>query len=139
SLIKAGAFDSLARGTQHEPLPSTALRPRLMAAVDAACEYGARAQRDREQGQGGLFGEVEKPDEKADAAAGLTLPEATAWTDSEQLSFEKETLGLYWSGHPVDRYRAALEEFGAKTVGDLADAQPVADSDSWGPGGRKPI
>jgi hypothetical protein len=30
------------------------------------------------------------------------------------LSFEKETLGLYWSGHPVDRFAAELKEFGAK-------------------------
>jgi DNA polymerase-3 subunit alpha len=139
SLIKAGAFDALAQGTQYESLPSTALRPRLVAAVDAACEYGARAQRDREQGQGGLFGEVEKSDVAVQNAGGMTLPEAKPWTESEQLSFEKETLGLYWSGHPVDRYAAALKEFGAKTVGDLAEAQPAADPESWGPGGRKPI
>jgi DNA polymerase-3 subunit alpha len=139
SLIKAGAFDGLAQGTQYESLPSTALRPRLVAAVDAACEYGARAQRDREQGQGGLFGEVEKSDVAVQNAGGMTLPEAKPWTESEQLSFEKETLGLYWSGHPVDRYAAALKEFGAKTVGDLAEAQPAADPESWGPGGRKPI
>jgi DNA polymerase-3 subunit alpha len=139
SLIKAGAFDALAQGTQYDSLPSTALRPRLVAAVDAACEYGARAQRDREQGQGGLFGEVEKGDVALQNAGGMTLPDATPWTESEQLSFEKETLGLYWSGHPVDRYAAALKEFGAKTVGDLAEAQPAAEADSWGPGGRKPI
>jgi DNA polymerase-3 subunit alpha len=139
SLIKAGALDGLAQGTQYESLPSTALRPRLVAAVDAACEYGARAQRDREQGQGGLFGEVEKSDVAVQNAGGMTLPEAKPWTESEQLSFEKETLGLYWSGHPVDRYAAALKEFGAKTVGDLAEAQPAADPESWGPGGRKPI
>jgi DNA polymerase-3 subunit alpha len=139
SLIKAGAFDGLAKGTQYESLPSTALRPRLVAAVDAACEYGARAQRDREQGQGGLFGEVEKGDVAVQNAGGMTLPDAKPWTESEQLSFEKETLGLYWSGHPVDRYAAALKEFGAKTVGDLAEAQPVAETESWGPGGRKPI
>src|SRR5262249_8851833 len=139
SLTKAGAFDSLAKGTQYEPLPSLALRPRLMAAVDAACEYGARAQRDREQGQGGLFGEIEKADAVSDSAGGMSLPDAKPWTEAEQLSFEKETLGLYWSGHPVDRYAAALKEFGAKTIGDLADVQPAAEADSWGPGGRKPI
>src|SRR6185295_8881864 len=138
SLTKAGAFDSLAAGTAYATLPSLALRSRLMAAVDAACEYGARAQRDREQGQGGLFGEIEQTNAAA-GGGGLTLPEATPWTESEQLSFEKETLGLYWSGHPVDRYAAALKEFGAKTVGDLAEAQPVAEAESWGPGGRKPI
>src|SRR5712691_4828328 len=40
SLTKAGAFDSLAKGTAYESLPSVALRPRLLAAVDGACEYG---------------------------------------------------------------------------------------------------
>src|SRR4051795_5926258 len=139
SLTKAGAFDALAKGTQYESLPSAALRPRLLAGVDAACEYGARAQRDREQGQGGLFGEVEKAAAVAEAAGGITLPDANPWSESEQLSYEKETLGLYWSGHPTDRYAAALKEFGAKTVADLADAQPMPDTDSWGPGGRKPI
>ena len=56
SLTKAGAFDSLATGTPYAALPSVALRPRLLAAVDGACEYGARAQRDRDQGQAQLFG-----------------------------------------------------------------------------------
>jgi DNA polymerase-3 subunit alpha len=140
SLAKAGALDSLAKDTQYETLPTLALRPRLMAAVDSACEYGARAQRDREQGQGGLFGELETVASVADAQGGMTLPEAKAWTETEQLGFEKETLGLYWSGHPVDRYADALKSFGAKTVADLADAQPVAEAgDSWGPGGRKPM
>jgi DNA polymerase III subunit alpha len=141
SLTKAGAFDSLAKGTKFQNLPTLSLRPRIFAAVDAACEYGARAQRDREQGQGGLFGPTE--DEKAAAAGeagGLSLPEAAPWTETEQLGFEKETLGLYWSGHPVDRYADALKLFGAKTVADLAEAQPVPDSgEPWGAGGRKPL
>ncbi|HEV8345414.1 MAG TPA: DNA polymerase III subunit alpha [Vicinamibacterales bacterium] len=145
SLAKAGAFDSLARGTSHETLPSTALRPRLLAAVDGACEYGARIQRDRDQGQAQLFGGL---DESAAASAGdglqaVTLPEAKAWTEAEQLAFEKETLGLYWSGHPVDRFAPALREFGAKSIGELAEVQPSAARDNvnggWGPGGPKPI
>jgi DNA polymerase III subunit alpha len=147
SLIKAGAFDSLATGTPRESLPSAALRPRLMAAIDAACEHGARLQEDRERGQGGLFGVFDgdglgddgRVTVAEDGLHGVPLPNAPAWTESEQLSFEKETLGLYWSGHPVDRYAAALREFGAKTVADLAEAQPSAESESWGPGGRKPI
>jgi DNA polymerase-3 subunit alpha len=140
SLTKAGAFDSLAEGTGYEGTPTLKLRPRILAAVDTACEYGARAQRDKEQGQGGLFGPGE--DETASAAGhtGFTLPEVAPWTETEQLGFEKETLGLYWSGHPVDRYADALKLFGAKTVADLAEAQPVPDAgDSWGPGGRKPM
>jgi DNA polymerase-3 subunit alpha len=140
SLTKAGAFDSLARDTRYGGLPTLALRPRILAAIDAACEYGARAQRDRDQGQGGLFGP--SADDLAVTAAdgGLTLPEAVPWTETEQLGFEKETLGLYWSGHPVDRYADALKLFGAKTIADLADAQPAPEGgDSWGPGGRKPM
>src|SRR6185369_10845566 len=46
-LIKAGAFDSFSNDTT---MPSAALRPRLLAAVDAACEHGARRQRDRSEG-----------------------------------------------------------------------------------------
>jgi DNA polymerase III subunit alpha len=138
SLIKAGAFDSLARETHFAALPTTVLRPRLIAAIDPACEAGARLQADRERGQGGLFG-GDGNDGAANGTSGLSLPNAAAWSESEQLSFEKETLGLYWSGHPVDRYAAALKEFGAKSVAELADAQPVPPQDTWGPGGRKPI
>src|SRR5262245_24776958 len=56
SLTKAGAFDSLARGTPYAELPSSSLRPRLFAAIDAVCEHGARMQRDRSEGQAQLFG-----------------------------------------------------------------------------------
>jgi DNA polymerase-3 subunit alpha len=146
SLTKAGAFDSLANGTSYEGLPTRQLRPRILAAVDSACEYGARAQRDREQGQGGLFGAFDGDEGSAAPASGpdgvkaVRLPEAAPWTETEQLGFEKETLGLYWSGHPVDRYADALKLFGAKTVADLADAQPAPENgDSWGAGGRKPM
>ena len=139
SLVKAGAFDSLAQATEYEQLPSLALRPRLMAAIDSACEYGARAQRDREQGQAQLFGGLEDHSGNGAATTTMTLPDATAWTESEQLAFEKETLGLYWSGHPVDRYAAALKEFGAKSIADLADAQAGVRDSGWGPGGPKPI
>ncbi len=140
SLTKAGAFDSLARGSAYEGMPTLALRPRILAAVDAACEYGTRLQRDRSDGQAQLFGAVETTDASANADTGMTLPEAKAWTETEQLGFEKETLGLYWSGHPVDRYAEALKLFGAKTVAELAEAQPVAEiAETWGPGGRKPM
>src|SRR5436190_1315385 len=94
SLIKAGAFDSLSRGSPCEALPIAELRPRLLAAVDAACEYGARAQRDREQGQAQLFGSMLEEAGGAARSAGpagrLQLPDAKPWTESEQLAFEKE-------------------------------------------------
>jgi DNA polymerase-3 subunit alpha len=134
SLVKAGAFDTLSPG-----MASAELRPRLMASIDAACAQGARAQEDRERGQGGLFFEEPQTHSSApsDALASINAP---AWSESEQLAFEKETLGLYWSGHPVDRYAEPLRAFGARTVADLADAQPSGPrADSWGPGGPKPV
>jgi DNA polymerase-3 subunit alpha len=143
SLTKAGAFDSLGRNDLAlGTVPSRELRPRILAAIDAACEHGARIQEDRERGQGALFGPSE--DEIAASASGsaggsLRLPNASPWTEQEQLAFEKETLGLYWSGHPTDRHAAELQEFGARTTAELVDVEPKPAAAEWGPGGRKPI
>ena len=140
SLVKAGAFDSLAYGDPAlDGLSSRALRARLYAALDAACEHGARMQRSKDSGQGNLLGGFD-PDEAGAGPAAVQLPEATPWTETEQLAFEKETLGLYWSGHPIDRYLAELKEFGARSTVELAEA-PTNGSrgDAWGPGGPKPI
>jgi DNA polymerase III subunit alpha len=146
SLVKAGALDSIARGQPaFESLPTAALRPRLIAALDAACEHGARLQRDRSEGQAHLFGGQDDADAGHGAGRGFPLPEAAPWSETEQLNFEKETLGLFWSGHPVDRYRAALKEFGARSTADLAEPASsgagagLPAGSPWGPGGPKPI
>jgi DNA polymerase-3 subunit alpha len=145
SLTKAGAFDSMVRGQAGDnSLPTLVLRPRLMAAIDAACEHGLRLQRDKNEGQAQLFG--------AEVSVGhglkaVPLPETKPWSETEQLNFEKETLGLYWSGHPVDRYASVLKEFGARATGELANAPDVGNpgapvprsGDAWGPNGRNPI
>jgi DNA polymerase-3 subunit alpha len=143
SLIKAGAFDSIAPPplNGHGALATLALRPRLLAAIDAACEHGARHQRDRDGGQAQLFGSFgDTSGGSAQSHFTIPLPEAAPWSESEQLAAEKETLGLYWSGHPVDRYAEQLKAFGARPTGELADA-PVKPprNDGWGPGGPKPI
>jgi DNA polymerase III subunit alpha len=144
SLVKAGAFDSMAVGnTELSGLPSSALRPRLLATIDAACEHGARHQRDALEGQAQLFGacgDADGQDEGTDSLRAVTLQNAAPWSETEQLAFEKETLGLYWSGHPVDRYAAELKALGAHSVGELGEV-PVNGSrgDQWGPGGAKPI
>jgi DNA polymerase III subunit alpha len=139
SLVKAGAFDSLA---QLDPalsgLPPEALRPRLCAALAAACEHGARYQRDRNEGQAQLFGGFGGDPAERHAAMDVPLPDAATWSQSERLACEKEALGLYWSGHPVDQYAEELRRFGAKTVGELttevekerSGAQPPAQTDT---------
>jgi DNA polymerase-3 subunit alpha len=62
------------------------------------------------------------------------------WTDTEQLGYEKETLGLYWSGHPIDRHAADLKEFGARSTAALADAEGDASRGAAGGAvGPRPI
>jgi DNA polymerase-3 subunit alpha len=141
SLVKAGAFDALAREhPQYAPMPTTVLRPRLMAALDAACEHGVRFQRDREEGQTQLFAMLQPEPGEASGNGAQALPDAPPWSEAEQLGFEKETLGLYWSGHPIDRYASALKDLGARSTSELAEAptQPRR-ADAWSPGGPKPI
>ena len=118
ALVKAGATDSLAGGGGREG------RARQFAAVDTACEHGVRTQRDRDLGQTQLFGS----DESGVGSSGLTtLPIVAPWTEIEQLQHEKDALGLYWSGHPMDRYADALRDYGAKSTGDLNAKKSVDD------------
>ena len=126
ALVKSGACDSV--------LPIgvsiAAGRAKLLAAVDGAIEHGARTQRDRDDGQADLFG---GGGDGEDSLALIRLPEAAAWTEMELLAHEKDALGLYLSGHPLDRYAEVLRAFGAKTVGDLVLAD-LPQTPDGGPG-----
>jgi DNA polymerase III subunit alpha len=112
SLVKAGACDSLAIG----PIPTR--RARLLAAVDRAIEHGGRHQRDRDKGQHQLFGATEE----GESGAGIPLPDAAPLTEAQQLAFEKEAIGLYMSGHPLERFSEELKAFGAQRIGELASS-----------------
>jgi DNA polymerase-3 subunit alpha len=119
SLIKAGAFDSIA----PDAGPPALRRARLFAAVDRAIENGGRHQRDRDKGQNQLFGGG-GDDEPAIA---VPLPEAAAWPDAQQLAFEKEALGLYMSGHPLEHFADELKAFGSRRLADLT----CSEADVW--------
>lgn len=115
ALIKAGALDSLVTGPNGAPAPPAVARARLFAAVEKALEHGNRSRRDRDQGQTQLF---EIPG-LAPEDEGSELPDAPPWTEAQQLAAEKEALGLYWSGHPIERYAAELRAIGARGLSDL--------------------
>jgi DNA polymerase-3 subunit alpha len=125
ALVKAGACDSLAGSGKHPPLrdPLNVTRARLFAAIDGACEHGNRLQRNKDLGQVDLFG----GDGDSSGPTVVPLPDVPPWSEIEQLTYEKETLGLYWTGHPIDRYADDLREYGARTTGDLV---PKKDSPS---------
>jgi DNA polymerase-3 subunit alpha len=95
SLVKAGALDSL-DGT----------RSQKMAVIERAMEGGQRAWRDRESGQVGLFGELPEHEQKHAAP----LPNVPDWTDKEKLAGEKEMLGFWVTGHPLDRYSEKITD-----------------------------
>ena len=118
ALVKSGAGDSLAGGGGRDG------RARQFAAIDAVCEHGTRTQRDKDLGQTQLFGGEHSG---AEALGLTTLPAVAAWTEIEQLQHEKDALGLYWSGHPMDRFADALRDYGAKSTGDLNARKPVDD------------
>jgi DNA polymerase-3 subunit alpha len=94
SLIKAGALDSLGR------------RGQLMAAVDKAMERAQKTQKDAAQGQVGLFGIFDEGPAKTHSAD--DLPKVADWEEGERLANEKEVLGFFVSGHPLDKYAEKL-------------------------------
>jgi DNA polymerase-3 subunit alpha len=96
SLIKAGALDALGK------------RGPLMKAVDKAMERAQKAQRDEEYGQTGLFGLFNEAPAHGHGYGGDDLPNVADWEESERLANEKEVLGFFVSGHPLDKYAEKL-------------------------------
>jgi DNA polymerase-3 subunit alpha len=117
SLVKSGAFDSLAAG----PIPTR--RARLFTGVDRAIEHGSRSQRNRLNGTVSFF-DLPQDDE---APVAIPLPDAVAWTEAQQLASEKEALGFYMSGHPLERFSGELKTFGAKRLAELGGSE----ADVW--------
>lgn len=105
ALIRAGALD--AQG------PS---RASLMATIETAVAAAEQQSRNHDAGMVDLFGDVHE------AGPGIEWADALPWTEDERLQAEKETLGLYLSGHPIDQYEAELSRF-VQTR--LADLQPT--------------
>ena len=104
SLICAGALDTL---PGH--------RAQKLGALDMVLERAARRARDAERGQFGLFGDSSAEPEDA------PLPDIEAWPAQEQLQKEKEALGLFLSGHPLDRFRDLIMMIRSTTSKELAD------------------
>ena len=113
ALIKCGALDGIAGN-----------RAQKLAALDTALELAARTTRDAELGQASLFGEVsaQMP------TLAPKLPSVAAPTTREMLSWERETLGVFVSGHPLSEIAPLLARAGAipiKELRNLADDAAV--------------
>jgi DNA polymerase III subunit alpha len=105
SLIKSGAMDALGR------------RAQLMAVLDKAIERAQKTQRDAESGQHGLFGvfqeeEVHNHNDR--------LPDIPDWDEHQRLTAEKEILGFFITGHPLEKYREKLVDFGSLNTEEIS-------------------
>src|SRR5213596_1621799 len=103
SLIKGGAFDFLGRD-----------RAELFARIEEALTASAAAQRDRVAGQVSLFDEATAPTTSRTRSI-------TPWSEHEKLSYEKELLGFYVSGHPLDAYAELFATRNYQTVTSLSE------------------
>ena len=110
SLIKSGAFDSV-----------NSERSLLYNNVDRAMDWGQRTQREREVGQGGLFGMMMSNASVAGGDSEHPMDIAEAWAESLKLKHEKETLGFYITGHPLRKYADEVRAYGNATTGTLSE------------------
>jgi len=108
SLIKGGALDTLGL-----------TRAQMLGNMARVLEWAQRQQEDRQQGQFSLFG-------NSTAGASVDTPSlepVAAWSDSEQLAYEKEALGFYISSHPLMAVRQQMRRLVTATSQSLVDCQ----------------
>ncbi len=97
SLIQCGAFDS----TGHS-------RAALMAAAEDAVDYGQRVQKEKNDPQMSLFG---GGSDEVDSANAPTIDDIPEWDEKHMLELEKEAIGFYITGHPLDEYKDLMEKY----------------------------
>ena len=107
SLIQCGAFDA-----------TGAHRAQMMDALEEALDYGQRVQKEKASPQMGLFDALEVERQTFNAPA---LPDIPVWDDKHQLTLEKESLGFYITGHPLDQFEKTLGKFATADALSLKD------------------
>ena len=105
ALIKCGAFDSMGR-----------TRRSLIEALERIVEFGQRKMRDRLSGQVGLFGGG-----GGGGAGSLRIDDLEEWPERARLTVEKEALGFYITGHPMNSYTAEIDRFTTHTTAGLVE------------------
>ncbi len=107
-LVKAGACDALG-----------ANRATLFSRVESALGRASSIAADRARGQASFFDSFEAPKKAGPVAAADALPQLPDWPVAERLAHEKELLGFYVSGHPLQPYEKTLQRYAMHSVADL--------------------
>ena len=110
ALIKCGAFDC-----------TGAKRSQLMAGLEDAASAGQRVQQERESAQASLFGAAEIV--RGANGGGNRLPDIPEWDEKYRLGCEKEAIGFFITGHPLDRYVADMRRFSSVDCSTILDAK----------------
>ncbi len=115
SLIKCGALDGLGHA-----------RRAMFEALDAVLEDAARSHKEKAQGQFNLFSKVGLPGKAG--VADTPIPDVDEWDDQVKLSFEKEMIGYYITGHPLNGFEDLMRKYtnaSSVTLGDAPDSSQV--------------
>ena len=108
ALIRSGAFDSL-----------KAERWVLMATLEDALKAAEQSASNRDSGIDDLFGEVVPSQQTGTDDVYAPFRAVREWTDKERLGGERDTLGLYITGHPIDEYKKEIRKFAPNRIADL--------------------
>ncbi|MCK5504756.1 MAG: DNA polymerase III subunit alpha, partial [Thermodesulfovibrionia bacterium] len=103
SLIKAGAMDSMGK------------RAQLMSALTPVMDAAMRFQKEKNSGQESMFDQHEPTHPQ--------MPDIQEWDDSRRLAMEKEALGFYITGHPLNEYSDKFAELSVTPTSDLQELQ----------------
>ncbi len=112
SLIKAGAMDAFGS------------RAQMAAALDKAMERAQKAQKDAAAGQHGLFGIFDDGPATSSNSNEDALPQVPEWDEHTRLQNEKEVLGFFVSGHPMDKYREKLRNMKVVDTATACEMKP---------------
>ena len=124
-LVNKRVFEALIASGALDTLPGH--RTQFFAALDSAIGEAALRQEEKLSGQGSLFGAFgEAAAEGGRGPSKPVLPNLAPMSESERLTKEKEILGFYISGHPLEPYRAECELFATHTVSRLGAWSPDA-------------
>ncbi len=110
NLIRAGAFDS-----------TGALRSQLLKVYETVMDSVAERQRQNLEGQLDFFSMAAETQENKAADKEIPLPDIPEFTAHERMLMEKETTGLYLSGHPMDAYRDTVRRLRVPTIASVLE------------------
>ncbi|HLG53179.1 MAG TPA: DNA polymerase III subunit alpha [Steroidobacteraceae bacterium] len=123
AMVKAGCFDGFGQN-----------RATLAHMLPAAMQLAEQSTHAVAAGQDDLFGGLVTPAGHEDATPAIEVVAMPEWSEAVRLAGERETLGLYLTGHPIAEYEQELRQVVAGRIADLGGPRPTADQKSWGGG-----